>query len=218
MCFKKIFDMIFKSTNNLAVKQPELSRERIAQHEAAHGIVWYLFKNNWTVNKLTIERDGLPDDDMNGALHITAKFDVNKESNIERANELFAIALAGMIGQNMNILIQRENLWTELGRMDFNLIFDKSGCGGDFEIAKKPLPYLGQEFKTKQGVFTQRKVMDLVTLFQEHTKVQAIHLKLTQLLLDRGTLTEEELNNFFELQNFQEYIEDENLDINFYHR
>jgi len=218
MYFKKIVNIFKKSQSKSGIAMQQLSRERIAQHEAAHGIVWYLFKNSWTVNRLTIERNGLPDDTMNGALHITANFDVTKETNIERANELFAIALAGMIGQNMNLLLQRDNLLIELSSINFNQIFDKTGCGGDFEIAVKHLPYLGQEFKTNQGTFTQIKVMDLVTLFQDHKKVQTIHLELTRLLLEKGTLTKEELINFFEQQNFQEYIEDENLDINFYHQ
>lgn len=215
MCLKKLFSK-FKSAE--ATQPPALNRDRIAQHEAAHGIVWYLFKDHWIVNRLTIERSGLPDDRMNGALHITANFDVAKETNIERANELFAIALAGMIGQNLNLINQRDNLLLELAQKDFNQVFDKTGCAGDFEIAKKYLPYLGQEFKTSQGTFTQIKVMDLVRVFQDHKKVQIIHKQLTQLLLERGTLTREELINFFEQQNFQEYIEDENLDLIFFHQ
>ena len=84
MCLKKIFG----NSKTKSVDIQTLSLERIAQHEAAHGIVWYLFKNNWIVNSLTIERSLLPNDNMKGALHITANFNVENEVNIERANEL----------------------------------------------------------------------------------------------------------------------------------
>ncbi len=197
----------------------ELSMERTAQHEAAHGVVWYLFRDKWTVNKLTIQRENLPDENMRGALHISPNFDVNRENSIERANELFAIALAGMIGQNINMVLQRQTLLIELGQVaHFNQIFDTQGCGGDFEIAKKYLPHLGESFQVSEGSFTKYKIMDLVDMFQGHRRVQQIHAKLAQMLLGKGTIDRNELLSFFEGENFQEYIEDEDLDRNFFHR
>lgn len=203
------------------VRQPQavLSRLRIAQHEAAHGIVWYLFRDNWLVNSLTIERAGLPDERMNGALHITANFDVIGENSIERANELFAISLAGMIGQNITLIEQGRDLVVEmtLGKT-YQEIFDTTGCGGDFEIAKNYLPYLGNEFRTPESLYVRYKIMDLISLFYDHEPVRFIHAELSQLLMQRGVLTREELLNFFEGHNFSQYIEEENLDINFFHR
>jgi hypothetical protein len=218
MCFKKLFKIFRKENNVNNNTKPELNRERIAAHEAAHGVVWYLFKDKWTVNSLTIERNGLPDDRMNGALHISPNFNEN-ENSIERANELFAISLAGLIGQNINLLQQRPNLLIELIQVNhFNQILDETGCGGDYDIARLYLPHLGQEFQTSEGAFTKYKILDLVTMFQDHRKVLHVHALLTQLLLDKGTLSRDELIIFFEDQNFQEYIEDENLNINFFHR
>jgi hypothetical protein len=218
MCFKKLFKIFSKEGNVNNNAMPELNRERIAAHEAAHGVVWYLFKDKWTVNSLTIERNGLPDDRMNGALHISPNFNEN-ENSIERANELFAISLAGLIGQNINLLQQRPNLLIELMQVNhFNEILDETGCGGDYDIARLYLPHLGQAFQTSEGAFTKYKILDLVTMFQDHRKVLHVHALLTQLLLDKGTLSRDELIIFFEEQNFQEYIEDENLDINFFHR
>jgi hypothetical protein len=218
MCFKKLFKIFRKENNVKNNTMPELNRERIAAHEAAHGVVWYLFKDKWTVNSLTIERNGLPDDRMNGALHISPNFNEN-ENSIERANELFAISLAGLIGQNINLLQQRPNLLIEIMQVNhFNEILDETGCGGDYDIARLYLPHLGQAFQTSEGAFTKYKILDLVTIFQDHRKVLHVHALLTQLLLDKGTLSRDELIIFFEEQNFQEYIEDENLDINFFHR
>lgn len=218
MSIKNLFAKIFRTKNNNKVAQPELNRERIAAHEAAHGIVWYLFKDKWTVNSLTIERNGLPDDRMNGALHISPNFN-ETENSIERANELFAIALAGLIGQNINLLLQRPNLLIEIMQVNhFNQILDETGCSGDYEIARLYLPHLGQAFQTSEGAFTKYKILDLITMFQDHRKVLEVHSMLTKLLLTNGTLNREELIHFFEGQNFQEYIVDENLDINFFHR
>ncbi len=218
MCFKKLFRIFRKENNVNNNTMPELNRERIAAHEAAHGVVWYLFKDMWTVNSLTIERNGLPDDRMNGALHISPNFNEN-ENSIERANELFAISLAGLIGQNINLLQKRPNLLIELMQVDhFNQILDETGCGGDYDIARLYLPHLGQAFQTSEGAITKYKILDIVTMFQDHRKVLHVHALLTQLLLDKGTLSRDELIIFFEEQNFQEYIEDENLDINFFNR
>jgi hypothetical protein len=218
MSIKNLLAKIFQTKNNNNVAHSELNRFRIAAHEAAHGVVWYLFKDKWTVNSLTIERNGLPDDNMNGALHISPNFN-ETENSIERANELFAIALAGLIGQNINLLIQKPNLLIEIMQVNhFNQILDETGCGGDYEIARLYLPHLGQASQTSEGAFTKYKILDLITMFQEHRKVLEVHSMLTQLLLNNGTLNREELISFFEGQNFQEYIEDENLDINFSHR
>ncbi len=218
MSIKNLLARIFQTKNNNSVAQLELNRERLAAHEAAHGVVWYLFKDKWTVNSLTIERNGLPDDRMNGALHISPNFN-ETENSIERANELFAIALAGLIGQNINLLLQRPNLLIEIMQVNhFNQILDETGCGGDYEIARLYLPHLSQAFQTSEGAFTKYKILDLITMFQEHRKVLEVHSLLTQLLLNNGTLNREELIRFFESQKFQEYIEDENLDINFFHR
>ncbi len=218
MNLKKLFYKLFGFRNQNEMKQPVLSRERIALHEAAHGIVWYLFKDNWTVNSLSIERNVLLDDRMNGALHISPSF-VDNQNTIERANELFAIALAGLIGQNMNVILQRTNLLQELMTVShFNMIFDETGCSGDYEIAKQYLPHLGNAFQTSEGSFTKYKILDLVTMFQDHKKVQQVHAGLSVLLLERGTLSREEIATFFEQQKFQEYIEEENLDRNFFHQ
>ena len=219
MCLKKIFDKKNRTAKKVEIIQPELNRERIAQHEAAHGIVWYLFKNNWVVNSLTIERNGLPDERMNGALQISPNFDVNGQNSIERANELFAIAFAGMIGQNMNLLIHREYICIEIAQVThFNRILDTTGCSGDFEIAFTYLAPLAHEFNVNQYLFAKYKVMDLVYLFQNNYRVEQLHSQLTQTLLEKGTLKKEELEHFFEEHNFQEYVEDENLDINFFHQ
>ncbi len=201
------------------LKERDMGLERVAQHEAAHGIVWYLFRDHWTVNQLTIQKENLPDPSMNGALHISPNFDVNSETNIERANELFAISLAGMIGQNLTLILQRPNILVEImGVSHFNQILDTTGCAGDFEIAKKYLPHLGQEFKVREGSFTKYKILDLISMFQDHGRVQQIHARLSLQLLEKGTLSRAELIAFFELENFQEYIENENLDINFFHQ
>jgi len=217
MSIKNLLAKIFKAKTIKTMEQPVLNRERIAAHEAAHGVVWYLFRDKWTVNSLSIEQNGLPDDKMKGALHISPNFN-ESENSIERANELFAISLAGLIGQNMDVLQQRPNLLIELLHVGhFNQILDETGCGGDYEIARRFLPHLGQAFQTSEGAFTKYKIMDLVSMFQDHRKVLHIHSLLTQLLLDKGTVNREDLINFFEAQNFQEYIEDENLDINFFH-
>lgn len=201
------------------ISEIELNIEKIAQHEAAHGIVWYLFRHNWKINQLTIENINLPDKGMNGALHITANFNPDEENNIERANELFAIALAGLIGQNINLIKQRENLLSEIIHIgDFNQIFDTSGCGDDFKIAKEYLPHLGKEFKVSEASFTKYKIMDLVSLFQDDYKVQLLHTKLIELLIEKRTLTSEQLICFFEEHSFSEYIVEEGLDINFFHK
>lgn len=216
---KKLFSLFQTQTQTDEV-QPVIivSKEKIAQHEAAHGIVWYLFRENWTVNQLTIERINLPEDNMNGALHISPNFDEN-ENNIERVNELFAIALAGVIGQNINLIIQRPNLTVEILHVrHFNEILDTTGCGGDFEIASNYLAPLATQFKTNQYSFTKYKLLDLINMFQNHRMVLQIHSQLSLLLLDKGTLNSEEITNFFHVNNFQEYIEEENLDINFFHQ
>lgn len=218
MWLKRVFQLFKKKNQETENKMPVLSRERIAMHEAAHGIVWYLFKEHWLVNRLTIDSDGLPEEGMNGALHITANFDVNKPNSVERANEIFAITLAGMIGQNIEIILNNDYLLIQLSKTDFNQVFDTNGCSGDFSIAKKYLNGLSQVFDTNEGTFTQIKVMDLVSLFQNHRKVQEIHFLLSQKLLEQGTLNREELLEFFNNHNFQDYIEEENLDINFYHK
>jgi hypothetical protein len=155
---------------------------------------------------------------MNGALHISANFDVKRENSIERANEIFAIALAGMIGQNIELIIQNELLFLELSKKNFNQIFDKTGCGGDFEIANKFLFDLGKAFNTNEVTFVQYKVLDLVMMFQNHCKVQELHMMLSNLLIEKGTLTSKELIDFFTQNNFQDYIENENLDLNFFHK
>ena len=188
-----------------------------AAHEAAHGIVWYLFKENWIVEKLTINSDELPDVNMNGALHIRPNFKPD-EMSIDRANEIFAICLAGMIGQNIEFVVQQQNLLSELGSYDFNQIFDTTGCGGDFKIAKKYLALLSEQFNTNEGAFTQRKVMDIVDIFQSHIKVQQVHSALTLLLHKNGTINREELITFFEKENFQKYVQNEDLDMNFFHQ
>lgn len=218
MCLKRLFQIFSrkeKVTNNV---MPILTIDSIAMHEAAHGIVWYLFKEKWTVNSLCIERDNLPDERMNGALHISPNFS-KEDMNLDRANEIFAISLAGLIGQNMNLLLQRPNIVIEIMQVNhYNQILDETGCGGDYEIAKMYLPHLGNAFQTSEGAFTKYKILDLVQMFQDHSKVIDIHSRLTELLLEYGTLSRLELTTFFEEHNFQEYIEEENLDINFFHR
>jgi len=209
----------FLRGNKKGKRQVELSIERIAEHEAAHGIVWYLFRDNWIVNQLTIEPSNLPDESMKGALNITPNFNGDLEAKIERANELVAIAYAGMIGQNMNLIKQRLNLLIEITQVeDLNQIFDMTECGGDFEIVNKFLPHLGSEFRVRKESFTKYKIMDLVLLFQNHNKVQSLHNKLSLLLLERITLSRNELMNFFDEHRFSEYVSDEGLDINFFHR
>jgi hypothetical protein len=220
----KILKLIFSSPQK-KVSVPEqgqtsngFSIEKRALHEAAHGIVWYLFKDYWIVNRLTINPDGLPDKSMNGALHISANFNVKTETNIQRANEITAIALAGMIGQNIEIILQRDMITLEIiNAKHFKDILDTTGCGGDFEIVMKYLKYLSQEFKTSDYNFLKFKIMDLISIFQEHNFVQQIHKELSQLLIGRGSIEGKDLIDFLESKNFQDYIEDQNLDINFFH-
>jgi hypothetical protein len=218
MWLKRILQLFKNKNQKTENNMPVLSRERIAMHEAAHGVVWYLFKEKWNVKSLSIERDRLPDERMNGALHISPNFP-KEEMNIDRANEIFAISLAGLIGQNMNLLLQRPNILIDLMHVNhYNQILDETGCGGDYEIARMYLPQLGSAFQTSEGAFAKYKVFDLIQIFQDHSKVIGIHSGLTEMLLEKGTLNREELMTFFEEQNFQEYIEEENLDINFFHR
>jgi hypothetical protein len=214
--FKKLFTQFKRKPKTEQKSMDNIDYNKIARHEAAHGIVWYLFKKNWIVNQITIERDNLPDATMNGALHITANFNVNKEMSLERANEIFAISLAGIIGQNINaiddyILLRIQQV------QKYEEIFDMSGCGGDIEIANKYLPYLGNSFQVSKARFTQIKLMDLASLFQDY-KVQQLHQELTNLLLEKRTILRQEIIDFFDDRNFQERIEMENLDISFYHQ
>lgn len=218
MWLKKLFQLFEKKKNKTDHNMAILTSEIIAMHESAHGVVWYLFKEKWNVNSLSIVRDYLPDERMNGALHISPNF-AREEMNIDRANEIFAISLAGLIGQNLGLLMQRPNILIELMHVNhFNQILDETGCGGDYDIARMYLPQLGDAFQTSEAAFARYKIFDLIQLFQDHPKVINVHSQLTQMLLDKGTLMRAELLNFFEDQNFQEYIEEENLDINFFHR
>jgi hypothetical protein len=218
MWLKRVFQLFEKKNKKEDNNMPVLTRERIAMHEAAHAIVWYLFKEKWNVNSLSIERENLPDATMNGALHIYPNFQ-REEMNIDRANEIFAISLAGLIGQNLGLLMQRPNIVIELMHVShYNQILDETGCGGDYDIAGMYLPQLGNAFQTSEGAFARCRIFDLIQIFQDHPQVVNVHSRLTQLLLEKGTLMREELLNFFEEQNFQEYIEDENLDIIFFHR
>lgn len=206
------------SVSNKKQISNEISMKKRAQHEAAHGIVWYLFKDYWIVNRLTINPDGLPDKNMNGALHISANFNVKTETNIQRANEIAAIALAGMIGQNIEIILRRDMITLEISKANhFKDILDITGCGGDFEIVMKNLKQLSQEFKTSDYSFLKYKIMDLISIFQEHNVVQEIHKELSELLIDKGSIEGNDLIDFLKSKNFQAYIEDENLDINFFH-
>lgn len=196
----------------------EFSLKKRAQHEAAHGIVWYLFKDSWKVNRLTINPIGLPDKSMNGALHISPNFNVKTETNTQRANEITAIALAGMIGQNIEIILQREMITLEILKAShFKEILDITGCGGDFEIITKYLVHLSHEFKTSDYSYLKFKILDLVSIFQNHNFVQQIHKELSHLLIDKGTIEGKDLINFLESKNFQDYIEKENLDLIFFH-
>lgn len=176
---------------------------KIANHEAAHGIVWYLFRKNWIVNQLTIERENLPNENMNGALHISANFNIEKETSIERANEIFAIVLSGMIGQNIDIINKNPDF--VYSSRDYSNILDRfniDGCGEDFDIAKKHLTNLSNASNETENKFIRFKIFDLVSLFQEHDFVQQLHIKLSKLILEKRTLTGQELISFFEENNF----------------
>jgi hypothetical protein len=215
--FKKLFSRFIGNPKTEQKSMDDIDYNKIARHEAAHGIVWYLFKENWIVNQITIDRNNLPDSTMNGALHISANFNVNTEMSLERANEIFAISLAGIIGQNMNV-IEDDYISLKISHVQkYEDLFDMSGCSGDIEIANKHLPYLGSAFQVSKARFTQIKLMDLATLFQDY-KVQQLHEELTKLLLEKRTILRQEIIDFFDNHNFQEHIEMENLDINFYHR
>lgn len=195
------------------------AREKNAKHEAAHGIIWFLFRDNWTVKQLTIDRDNLPDKTMNGALQISANFQINTQTSMERANEIFAIALAGMIGQNIEMINQNPSFIIESKKYTNVLdMFDISGCGGDFNLAKEYLPHLSKSFNAKEFNFIRFKIFDLVTLFQDHLLLQNLHNQLTNLLLAKGTLTQNELITFFDNNNFSDYIDQEDLDSSFYHQ
>ncbi len=215
---KKLYSIFIH--NNIDVEtQTGLSIEKIAEHEAAHGIVWCLFSENWNVNQLTIERKNLLDKEMDGALHITANFDIKNEFVSERANEITAIALAGLIGQNMELIKQRDYILLEITQTkEYNKLFDLTGCGGDFEIVRRFSPNLGQVFGVSEWSFVRYKIMDLITLFQNDNKVQYLHENLAQLLLEKKTLPKQEFIDFFNSHNFFEYIHEEGLDINFFHQ
>jgi hypothetical protein len=190
--------------------------ERIAAHEAAHGVIWYLFKQYWKVNQLTIERSNLPDDRMNGALHISPNFE-EKDNNIARVNELFAIALAGVIGQNLRIVYENPNLILAFNKASLEEILDTRGCGGDFEIAIEYLSPLAAQYNIDKASFTKYKIWDLISIFQEHPKVQQVHARLFKILYDKKTLTRDELIEFFDKEKFQDYIDEEDLSHCFFH-
>ncbi len=167
---------------------------------------------------MAIVREGLPDERMNGALHISPNFNGENETNLQRVNEIFAIAMAGIIGQNIEVIKQDDFLLLKVANsQQINQFLDTSGCGGDFEIAERYLSYLAGYFNTNEYSFIKYKLMDLISLFQNHSKVQYLHHVLTEALLEKGALNSIEINNIFEENNFQEYIEYENLDINFFH-
>ncbi|MXO04003.1 hypothetical protein [Flavobacterium sp. HBTb2-11-1] len=216
---------VFKKKKKEEVKQKEklptnnANYEKIAKHEAAHGIVWYLFRQNWIVNQLTIEKENLPYENMNGALHITANFDPKAETSIERTNEIFAIALSGMIGQNLDLVYQEPLLIGKSSNFEniFDM-FDISGCGGDFDIVKKYLPFLSEAYNTNEYKFIKFKIFDLINLFQEHSIVRLLHHDLSELLLEKRTLFSEDLIDFFDKYKFSEYISREDLDTNFYYQ
>ena len=218
MFYKKKKSM-FKDNKDAEETQTGLSIENIAEHEAAHGIVWSLFRNNWDVNQLTIVRTDLLDKGMDGALHITANFDTKKKFVSERANEITAIALAGFIGQNIKLIKQRDYILLEIIQSEeYSKLFDLTGCGGDFEIVRRFSQNLGQVFGFSEWSFVKFKIMDLITLFQNDNIVQDLHKNLSRLLLEKKTLQKQELLDFFNCHNFFEYIDEERLDINFFHQ
>lgn len=215
--FKSLFcKTTGKEVNDHKKNEYVIDTDKIAAHEAAHGVVWYLFKDYWTVNKLTIESEGLPHDDMNGALHISPNFKP-VDNTINRANELFAIALAGMIGQNLKLIADRPHLIIEITNAGgYHNILDTRGCGGDFDICREYLKPLTEAYKINETNYTNYKIFDLIYLFQEHEKVRQIHASLFLLLRKNKTLTREELLEFFEKEKFQEYIDDEDLTYSFF--
>ncbi|QHT65384.1 hypothetical protein GXP67_01170 [Rhodocytophaga rosea] len=211
--FKKIKSILL----NLGKKRS--TKFKMAQHEAAHGIVWFLFKKYWTVNRITIDPKGLPDKSMQGALHISPKFNVETEFTLQRANEVSSIALAGLIGQNIEIILQRDMINYEITQAKhFKDILDITGCSGDFELVNKYLSMLSQVFDTSDYNYYKFKIMDLIQLFQEYTIVQKIHQELSQLLIDKGSLSGAEVIDFFNKKDFQKHVEDNDLDTNFFHR
>lgn len=205
------------SSPDKEISTHELSLEKRAQHEAAHGIVWYLFKEFWTVNTLTIDPLGLPDERMNGALHISPKFNGRTELNTQRINEISAIALAGMIGQNIDLIRQRNMITIEIAKVyHFSMILDTTGCSGDMEIINTYIDYLSQEFGIKKYSYVKYKIMDLISLFQDHKFVQQIHSELTQMLLVNRSINGTDLITFFEMKSYQKYVEDNNLNVCFF--
>jgi hypothetical protein len=98
----------------------------------------------------------------------------------------------------------------------FNKVLDTKGCAGDFEIANTNLHHLAREFNLDEYSVMKFRILDLILMFQNHDKVNEIHSMLTELLLAHRTLNNETLIAFFESQNFQEYIIDENLDLDFF--
>ncbi|MBR8536632.1 hypothetical protein KDU71_13740 [Carboxylicivirga sediminis] len=197
----------------------KLSNEEIALHESAHAIVWCLFRNNWSIEKLTIERRNLLDKSMDGALHITPNFNFENGLNIERANEITAIALAGLIGQNIYMIKQNDYLLIKMMKIqEYSTLLNTIGCGGDFDIVRKYSPHLGAEFGTSEWAYVRFKVMDLITLFQNDYKVQHVHQELSKYLLEKQTLVSNELLEFFNSYSFFDYITEECLDIGFFHQ
>lgn len=187
----------------------------LAQHEAAHGIVWYLFKEFWTAKELTIEPITPSDKMILGGFSISARFNVHKEFTIQRANELSTIALAGIIGQNIDRIKENEKILIDIAQVNhFKQVLDVSGSNGDFEIFEKYLVGLTQKFMTDEYSYVKNKIMDLASLFQDH-RIQQIHCELVQRLIEKKSINGADLVGFFENFNFQEYIEYNNLDINF---
>jgi len=196
----------------------ELSITKKALHESAHGIVWYLFKENWIVHNLTISPEGLPDVRMKGALHISPNFNINTDSSTQRVNEISAIALAGMIGQNIDIIRQNDMIANEIMEAKhYEDILNITWCDGDLQLVRKYLSHLSKEFKTSEYQYLKYKIMDLIYLFQNHNFVQDIHNQLSNLLLAKSSISGTELIEFFEQRDFENYVKDENLDINFFH-
>lgn len=210
---------IFQFRRSKKIRNYKLSIDRIAAHEAAHGLIWSFFYKNWDVHKLSIERSNLPDSNMDGALHITAISQKHRGVNTIQANEVTAIALAGLIGQNMNVLMQDYYLMNKVAQTPRYLeLLDTTGCAGDFDIVRRFSSDLGDVFSINEGAYLKYKILDLINIFQSHTKVQSVHQNLTDLLLIKKTIMKGDLITFFKEQKFFEYIYEEDLDTSFFNR
>lgn len=207
---------LIKTLTDLFHKQKKLSLKSIAEHEAAHALIWCIYRDNWTLCKLTIEQDIQTECNIDGALHITSNFANKKLTNLDHANQICIIVLAGLIGQNIKLIKETDSLIAKMmSSSNYIELFNCSGCGGDFDILKKHTPFLAEYYEISEAIYIRRRIYDLVTLFKTDEKVQYTHYLLAKFLLAKRTLTGIEVYDFFETNGFIQYISDGSINEHF---